>query len=448
MNITRALRHRNYRLFFGGQLISLIGTFLTNTATPLLAYLLTKDEHQKAWLLGVVGFAGQVPLFFLAPWAGVWVDRINRQKLLVITQTLSMLQSLALAVLALLHIITIPEVIVLAACQGIINSIDMPGRQAFVIEMVTDREDLPNAIALNSTMVHGARLIGPALAGLLFASVGPGWCFLLDGLSYIAVILALMAMKITPRPPKPPRSVLAELREGIGYVWNFVPMRALLMLMATISLTALPAMMALMPIFGMAFGGNDKRGAVVYGILGAASACGALTGALLLAARKSVVGLGRMIAIASAVYPLAAIAFALCHHLWLALLILPFAGWAMLTNFAGANTILQTLAPDDKRGRVMSLYSMAFVGATPFGLLLAGAVARHFTLTTGDKVAGAAHTIILFSCVTLIAAVIYAFALPGLRKIVRPIYIQRGILPAVAVGLQETSTAESTMEPS
>src|SRR4051812_45331472 len=242
--ILRALRHRNYRLFFAGQLVSLIGTFLTQVATVWLVYKLTKN----AWWLGVAGFAGQIPMFFLTPFAGVWVDRLSKRPLLVVTQILAMLQSLELALLAFTHI-NIWEIIALSAFQGIVNAVDLPARQAFLVEMITDRQDLPNAIALNSTMVHGARLIGPAMAGILIHYVGAGWCFLIDGISYIAVIAALVAMSVTPRSmPAERRSVLAELAEGFRYVWNFIPVRVLIVVVALISLTGMPAFSVLTPI--------------------------------------------------------------------------------------------------------------------------------------------------------------------------------------------------------
>ncbi len=263
--VFRALRHRNYRLFFGGQLISLIGTFLTNTSMIWLAYLLAPDPQRKAWLIGVVAFASQIPVFILGPICGVWVDRLNRQKLLVVTQSVSMLQSFALAFLSFTHLINIPSAIGLALLQGTINSLDIPGRQAFLVEMVTDRQDLANAIALNSTMVHGARLIGPAIAGLLIGWLGIGWCFLLDAISYIAVIAALIAMRINPRPPRRTTSVAEELREGWAYVSGFKPARILLVLMAIFSLSGIPAMMVLMPIFGSYFG-QAARGAQIFRI--------------------------------------------------------------------------------------------------------------------------------------------------------------------------------------
>jgi len=428
----RALRHRNYRLFFGGQLISVIGTFLTNTAMGWLASTLTSDPHRKALFISVVLFASQIPLFVLGPIGGVWVDRLNRQKLLVGTQTLSMLQSFALAALSLSHHINMYWAVGLALVQGFINALDIPGRQAFVVEMVTDRQDLANAIALNATMVHGARIIGPAAAGLLIHWVGMGHCFLLDGFSYLAVIAALMAMHIKPRPARTKTSVLHELYEGLRYVAGFPPARELLLLMAIFSLSGAPAIMVLMPLFGLHFGGIG-RGDLVYGFLGAASGFGALMGAIRLALRKTVLGLGKLIAWSSLIYAMAVAAFAISNHLALSMAIIPFAGWGMITNFAAANTILQTIVDDDKRGRVMSLFAMSFMGMTPFGVLIAGAMASRLS---SDPFTGASRTLLVMSAVCVVASVRYWTKLAQIREFIRPIYVKRGILPQIAAGLQ------------
>src|SRR4051812_16504858 len=278
----RALRSRNYRLFFIGQMISLIGTFLTQIATVWLVFRLTRDPLK----LGIVAFAGQIPLFFLAPFGGVWVDRWNKRKLLVITQILSGLQSLALAILAMTHV-EVWEIIALAFAQGLINCFDMPARQAFTVEMVENRDDLANAIALNSTMVHAARLLGPATGGFLLYYVGPSLCFLIDGLSYIAVIACLLLMRVRPHEPKPRvHSVLHELHEGVVYAWSSVPIRVMLLLMALISLTGMPAMNILMPVFAKALGGAGQDSQTL-GFLMAASGAGALTCAVFLASRRS-----------------------------------------------------------------------------------------------------------------------------------------------------------------
>jgi MFS family permease len=446
--MTRALRHPNYRLFFGGQLISLVGTFLTQTATLWFVYRLTHSYD----LMGTIAFLGQLPVFLLTPIAGVFADRVKRRRFLVWTQILSMLQSFGLAALAYffgrspspdMHII-VPGLIGLAAFQGIINAFDLPARQAFLVEMVTDRADLPNAIALNSTMVHGARAIGPAAAGLIIGFFGESLCFFLDGLSYIAVICALLAMTVVPLPPRKQGGVAAEMLEGLKYAWSFAPIRTLLIFMALLSLTSMPAMQLLMPVFGDFFGGH-AHGSQTYGYLGTVSGLGALIGAFFLAKRRSILGLGSLIATAVSVYGLAIICFSLSRHLWLSLLIVPFAGWGMITAFAAANTIIQTVTDDDKRGRVMSFFGMAFLGMAPFGNLLVGTVAHHLTpnrLTPhADLLSGAARTLLLAGGITLIATGFYLSQLPAVRRAARPVYIKKGILPEMAVALEAADEA-------
>jgi MFS family permease len=451
-SIVRSLRHRNYRLFFAGQIVSLCGTFLTQVAMVWLVYSITHSGK----ILGITAFAGQVPAFALGPFAGVWVDRLNRHRLIVITQTLAMCQSFALA--GLVYFFKSPNVVVpgligLALAQGLINAFDMPGRQAFLVEMVANREDLANAIALNSTMVHAARLIGPALAGLLIQYVGPVLCFLLDGVSYIAVIAALLAMRIQHKPPRTQiKSVLAELREGFSYVWGFEPIRAMLLLMAILSLTGMPAFSVLMPIFANALGGlADAKGAQTLGFLLGASAAGALAGAIYLASRRSVVGLGRVIAQAAFTFGAALMAFSFSHVLWLSLLLVPIAGCSMLITFASSNTLLQTLTEDEKRGRVMSFFTMSFVGMTPWGNLLAGTMAD--VLVSGDPEAlwarfdGAARTLQIMGMICVIAAVSFATKLPAIRRVIRPIYEQKGIVPPqVAAGLRDATEVVSASE--
>jgi MFS family permease len=399
-----------------------------------LAFLLTPDPMEKAKLISFVLFATQIPLFVLGPIGGVWVDRLNRRKLLIVTQTLSMLQSFALALFTIPHWIKIPELIALALTQGLINALDIPGRQAFLVEMVNDRRDLPNAIALNSTMVHSARLLGPAAAGVLIHFVGVGYCFLLDGFSYLAVIAALVAMRIESKPRKKKSSVFAEMREGFQYVTRFKPARELLILTAAFSLSGVPCMMVLLPIFGAHFGGGG-HGDLTFGFLAACAGFGALIGAILLASRKTVVGLGRRIAWASTIYGLAIAAFSQSDRVWLSMLIVPFTGWGMITIFASVNTILQTLTDDDKRGRVMSFFSMAFIGMTPFGILAAGQLATRLSMGR-EPVVGASRTILIASVVCLVTSVRYWFILPTIRKHVRPIYVKKGILKEIAEGLK------------
>ncbi|MGA2833840.1 MAG: MFS transporter [Terracidiphilus sp.] len=410
----RALRHRNFRLFFGGQTISLIGTWMTRVATGWLVYRLTGS----ALLLGTVSFAGQIPTFLLAPFAGVWVDRLDRRQVLVWTQTLSMVQSLTLAALTLTGHITIPLLLALSVMQGMVNAFDMPGRQSFMIKMVDDKRDLQNAIAINSSMVNMARLIGPSLAGMLIAVSSEGWCFLVDGISYLAVIASLLMMRVhTPVANRVATSMIAELKAGWTYVSEFLPIRTILMLFAVVSLMGMP-FVVLMPIFAarVLHGGPHTLG-FLMGSMG----LGALVSALSLAARRNVRGLVRMIPVAAAVFGLGLIGFGLSHFFWLSMVMVFLAGMGMMQGMAASNTVIQTIVTDEKRGRVMSYYTMAFMGMAPFGSLLAGTMA-HAT--------GAPLTVIMNGSVVLLGAAWFTTRLPELRRQIRPIYQEMGILPA------------------
>jgi MFS family permease len=415
MSFLRALRSPNYRLFFAGQTVSLIGTWMTRLATSWLVYRLTGS----AVLLGIVSFCSQIPMFFLAPISGVWIDRWDRRRTLVATQVLSMLQSFALAALTLGGLIRIWHLVALSLVQGIVNAIDMPARQAFVIEMVERREDLSNAIALNSSMVNATRLIGPAVAGIVIAAIGEGWCFMTDGISYIAVIASLLAMSLRPAETHAARSpALAQLAEGWRYVVRSRPIRALLLLLALISLVGMPYTV-LMPVFAAQI---LHGGANTLGFLTGASGVGALIAALLLAMRKTVAGLGIWIASSAAIFGAALVAFAFSRSLMLSLLILPFAGFGMMEEMAATNTILQTIVEDDKRGRVMAYYAMAFQGIAPFGSLLAGVLA--------DRI-GPSDTLAIGGAVCIAAAIWFGLRLASLRVLVRPIYVRLGILPEI-----------------
>ncbi|HEY1731898.1 MAG TPA: MFS transporter [Terriglobales bacterium] len=416
----RALRYRNYRLFFGGQSVSLIGTWMTRIATAWLVYRLT----HSAFLLGVAGFSLQIPFLLIGPFAGVWVDRLDRHRVLVITQILSMIQSFWLAALALSGRITIPEIIALSLFQGAINAFDMPARQAFVVQMVEDRADLSNAIALNSSMVNGARLVGPSLAGIIIAAFGEGYCFLFDGFSYIAVIVSLLLMHITRQQARSQRSrVSHELKEGWSYVLHFAPIRSILLLLALVSLVGMPYSV-LMPIFA---GTVLHGGAHTLGFLMGAAGVGALAGALLLATRHSVVGLGRVTAMTSAGFGLGLVAFSSSRWLPLSLVMMMFTGFCMMTQMASSNTILQTIVEEDKRGRVMSFYSIAFQGTAPFGSLIAGAAAARI---------GAPRTLMIGGCLCVVGAIWFCTQLTKIRAIVRPIYRKMGIIPEIATGVE------------
>lgn len=400
---------------------------MTRVATGWLVYRLTGS----AALLGTVSFAGQIPAFFLAPVAGVLVDRWNRHRTLVATQSLSMIQSLAMAALALSGVITTWEILVLAVLQGLINAFDMPARQSFLIQMVEHREDLGNAIALNSSMVNAARLLGPALAGVIIAGVGEGYCFLIDGISYLAVIVSLLLMTIAKKPIERKRSsALQQFSEGWHYVADSVSIRSILILLAIASLSVMPYTV-LMPITAtkVLHGGPHT-----LGYLMAASGFGALLGAVSLAVRKTVLGLGRRILICSGGLGLSLIGFGLSHSLWLSLALLPVVGFCMMQHMASSNTILQTIVQEEKRGRVMSFYSMAFQGMAPFGSLIAGFLAARI---------GTPETVIVSGVPCVLGALWFARRLPAIRQQIRPIYVELGILPESALGVQHASALQN-----
>ena len=416
-HLTRALRNRNYRLFFSGQTVSLVGTWITRIATSWLVYRLT----HSVFLLGVVGFFGQVPTLVLAPFAGVLVDRWNRHRILVVTQVLSMLQSAALAVLTFAGIITVADILVLQVVQGVINAFDTPARQAFVVEMVSDRADLPNAIALNSSMVNASRIIGPSIGGVLIAIAGEGWCFAVDAISYLAVLASLMAMRLEPSPPRTTETrLIEELRSGLRYVSRFPPVRDSLFLLALVATMGMPYTVLMPAIAANVLHGGPHT----LGYLMTASGLGALVGAFYLASRRTVLGLGRVIVTATAAFGAGLVAFSFSRQLWLSLLVLPVVGGGMMVEMASTNTILQTIVEDEMRGRVMSFYTMAFLGTAPLGSLLAGFVADHI---------GPMRTITLGGAACVTAAAIFALRLPSLRAHVRPIYVERGILAAAEI---------------
>ncbi len=420
----RALRYRNYRLFFTGQVLSLMGTWITMTATSWLVYRLTGSTL----LLGVVGFAGQFPAFVLGPFAGLVVDRWNRHRLIVLTQTVSMLQSFALAALTLGGHISVTWILLLNLVQGVVNAFDMPGRQAFFVSMIESKEDLGNAIALNSSMVNAARLVGPSVAGILIAVAGEGWCFLLDGFSYLAVITALLRMRLAPAVTSlgPRVGFRSQLSEAFHYAFGFAPIRSIILLLAVVSLMGVPYSV-LMPVFAsVVFHGGPH----ILGLLMTASGCGALCGALWLAARRSVLGLGRLIPVAAGLFGIGLVSFSFTHVLWLAVPCLVLTGFGFMVQMASSNTLIQTIVDDEKRGRVMSFYMMAFLGTAPFGSLIAGALSARI---------GAPQTLRVGGVCCLLGAAWFATALPSIRTAVRPIYRRLGILPEVASGLSDAS---------
>ncbi|RNI31310.1 MFS transporter [Rufibacter latericius] len=426
----RALKYRNYRLFFMGQSISLIGTWMQQIAMSWLVYRLT----DSVFLLGMVSFANQIPSFLLGPFAGVISDRFNRHRVLLLTQFLFLLEASILAALVLTDTITIHYILALGVFAGIVNAFDMSARQALVVQLVEKREDMSNAIALNSSMFNMARLVGPSVAGGIIATLGEGVCFLINALSYLAVLTSLLLMRLPVMERKvQDTQVLKSLGEGFRYAFGFAPIRDILVLIATLSLFGMP-FTVLMPAIARDVLGGD---ASTLGLLMGASGVGALIGALYLASRKSVLGLGRVIVGASVLFGVGLIGFALSKTMLLSMVGIFVVGLGMILRMASSNTLLQTIVDDDKRGRVMSFYSMAFMGMAPIGSLLAGWVAERI---------GVAYTLLGCGIICLVSIVPFVRSLPRSRELVRPIYQRLGILPEIADGLQTASTLSSPPE--
>jgi MFS family permease len=397
-HFTRAFRHRNYQLFFGGQLVSLTGTWMQSVAESWLVFRLTGSSA----LLGVTSFVTLAPVFLFATVGGTIADRTNRHRIILVTQTLSMILPLVLAALTLSGRVQVWHVFILATCLGIVNAFDIPARQAFVMDLV-GREDLPNAIALNSSMVNGARVVGPAIAGLLVAAVGEGWCFLLNGISYLAVIAGLLMMRVPARPPQAGRgSAWRDTVEGFRFVARTTPVRALLILLGVVSFAGMPYSV-LMPVFAESILRSGPKG---LGVLMAASGLGALAGALALVARRGVRGLGRWVAISTAAFGVSLIAFSFSQAFWLSAVLLVPVGTALMVEMASSNTLIQAMVPDRLRGRVMAVYSMMFMGMAPFGALVAGSLAERI---------GAPATVAAGGTICLVGAGIFSLRLPALR---------------------------------
>ena len=421
--LLRSLQSRNFRLFFVGQGISLIGTWMQQVAMSWLVYRMT----DSAFLLGVVGFAGQVPTFLLAPVAGVAADRWDKRRLLIYTQTLSMLQAAFLAFVVLAGFVKVWQIIGLSLFLGLINTFDIPARQSFFVEIVDNREDLGNAIALNSSMFNSARLIGPSIAGLLVARFGEGTCFIINSLSYLAVLVALAAMRIQPREPRlVKRHIIHELREGFGYAFGFAPIRSILLLMTLVSLMGMPYTIIL-PVFAKEV---LHGSAGTFGFLMAAAGCGALFSTIYLASRRSVLGLGKLSARATLLFGAGLVSFSLCSSTTLSIAIIFATGFGAMALVASSNTILQTIVEDDKRGRVMSLFTMSFIGMAPFGSLLAGSITSGMGVRMALLIGGA-------SC--FVGGILFSMVLPNIRAHVRPIYVKKGIITEVATGMQSAS---------
>jgi MFS family permease len=410
--IFRSLKYRNYRLFFGGQSISLIGTWMQRISLPWLVYNIT----DSAFLLGVVSFAGQIPTFLLAPFAGVITDRFNRYKVLLITQVLSFVQALLLAVLTISGAVQIWHIVALSIAFGCINAFDVPSRHSFVIEMVENKEDLGNAIALNSMMFNGARLIGPSVAGLILATAGEGICFLINAISYIFVIASLLAMHINQREiPQKKTHMFRELKEGLDYTFGFPPIKHIILLLAVVSLMG-SSYQVLMPVFAKEV---LKGGSQTFGFLMGAAGLGALLGAIYLASRESILKLGRIIPAASGLFGAGLIILSFVKIFPVTILLMVMVGLGVMLHTASSNTILQTITDDDKRGRVMSFYTMAIMGTAPFGSLIAGFLA---------KTIGTPETILIGGVSCVIGALFFLRKLPELKSIVRPVYVRMGII--------------------
>lgn len=414
--VFRTLRYRNFRLFFSGQSISLIGTWMQYIAMSWLVYRMTNS----AFMLGVVGFSSQIPTFILSPFTGVLADRFNRHKILIITQMLAMLQAFMLAILTMTGHIAVWHIISLGIFLGCVNSLDIPARHSFILEMIEEKENLGNAIALNSMMFNMARLIGPLVAGILIAITGEAVCFLINGITYFAVIASLLAMELDGRKNEKHGNynMFKDLKEGFDYAFGFVPIRAILFLLGIISLVGM-SYAILMPVFArdILHGGPHT-----LGFLMGAVGIGSLIATVYLASRKNILTLGRMLPTSAGIFGLGLVLFSFSRNLWFCLLLLFFAGFGMMVQMAASNTILQTIVEDDKRGRVMSLYTMAFMGMAPFGSLLGGFLASSI---------GASNTLIMSGLLCILAAIIFASKLPYLRKMARPVYVKMGIVSEI-----------------
>jgi MFS family permease len=406
----RALRHRNFQLFFAGQFISLIGTWMQNIAQAWLVYRLTGSS----FLLGAVGFAGQIPVFLIAPFGGTTADRHNRQRVVIATQTASMILALILAALTLSGKVQVWHIFVLAGLLGVVNAFDIPARQAFLVEMV-GKEDLMNAIALNSSMFNGARIIGPAIAGILVATIGEGWCFFANGISYIAVIIGLLMMRLTaPRKLAGDGSQLQHIMEGFRFSMSTGPIRALLLLLGLVSLVGMPYTV-LMPVFADKILHGGARG---LGILMGSTGVGALLGALTLASRSGLSGLGRWIALSCGGFGFFLVVFSFSRHFWLSAAVLVPVGFSMMLEMSSSNTLIQAMVPDELRGRVMAMYSMMFMGMAPFGALMGGALADRL---------GAPITVAMGGIACIGGAILFGMRLPNLRVEARQLILAQAV---------------------
>jgi MFS family permease len=418
----RALRHRNLRLFFAGHGISLVGQWMQQVAMSWLVYRLTSSEL----LLGVMAFAGQFPGLLMAPFAGALVDRWNRHRMVVVAQTLLMIQASALALLVITERVEVWHLVALAIVAGLVTGADIPARQSLLVRLVGGTEDLPNAIALNSSMFNAARLVGPAVAGVLIGWVGEGPVFVINALSYVAVLSALLAMRLAPERTRAPGPVLDHIRDGFAYAFGFAPTRDMLILFAGVSLVGVPYVV-LLPAFARDVLGGDAR---TLGVLTSCAGLGAFVGALSLAARDSLAGIGRLVVRATGALGIVLVAFAASRTFLLSASLLVLSGCALMLATASVNTVIQTLVSDDMRGRVMSLYAMAFIGVTPVGSLCGGAIATRL---------GAPVTVAIGGVACVLLSVVFGPRLSHLGDEIRRRREEAGVLPEVATGLHTAS---------
>jgi len=412
-HIFHTLKYKNFRFFFIGQGISLTGSWMQQTAMAWLVYKMTNS----AFLLGLVVFANQFPTFILSPVAGVIADHFSRQRILLVTQCILMVQALALAALTLAGVVTIPEIILLGVIMGSVNAFDIPARHSFVFEMVEQKKNLTNAISLNSFIFNLARLIGPSAAGLLIAVTSEGICFLANGVSFIAIITVLLKMKVVSRRNmwQAGSSVIEHMKDGIKYAVRFLPIRSLLLLLGVMSLVG-ASYIILMPIYARDI---IHSGPQALGLLMGSVGVGALLGTGFLAQRKTVLGLVKILSWSGLMLGICLIAFAFSRSLWLSVLLLALSGFGIVVNVSGTNILLQTIVEDDKRGRIMSLYAMAFMGTAPIGSFLSGIMAGFFGVLT---------TVVIAGIVTILAVIIFRKNLSAFKKDIYPVYQKMGII--------------------
>ncbi len=426
IQIFSSLRSRNYRLYFIGQCISLIGTWMQQVAMSWLIYRLTGS----VLLLGTVAFINQIPSFLISPFAGVLTDRFERRRIMLFTQVLCMIEAFFLAILVLTGLIQVWHIMAFSLFVGMVNAFDAPTRQSMVVELVDRKEDLSNAIALNSAIFNGARLIGPSVAGILIALVGEGYCFLINAVSYIAVIGALLMMQMPKHHKKEKQEkILAGFAEGFRYCYHYLPIRVLLMMVALLSLAGMP-FIVLIPAFAKDVLGGDSH---TQGFILSAIGAGALMAAMYLAARKSVLGLGKVVSIMGVVFGLGLVGVSLLRTHWMVFAMLVPTGFAMIASLASCNTLLQTLTDDDKRGRVMGFYAMALMGMAPFGSLLYGSVAEWI---------GVPYTLLAGGIICSVGALYFERWRPIVRRMARRVYVRKGIIPEIAKGIDMESNRE------